>query len=130
MRTESSSATIALVIEPPANTFDQSLALIRVASELSRQAQWARADRRRPIYGASGIGWIDLASVIRAKIAAGLLPRDLPKRLRVSRGSGKACDGSEQPITRRHIDPRWWPLSVSIAPALASAHMRILQLRL
>ena len=79
MRTESSSATIGLVIElPPTNIFgqslglaDQSLRLTYVARKLRRQSVWSRASGRRPIYGASDIGQTSVTAVIQAKIAAG-----------------------------------------------------------
>jgi hypothetical protein len=58
-------------------------------------------------------GKADVAAVIQARIAAGLLPRDLPQKAWVGFGSGKPCDGCEQPITnqqREHeFDPPGWP---------------------
>jgi hypothetical protein len=55
----------------------------------------------------------DVAAVIRAKITAGLLPRDRPQKIRVGPGSDKACDGCEQPITKEQreyeFDPPGWP---------------------
>jgi hypothetical protein len=50
----------------------------------------------RPTEGGSNA---DLAAAIRAKVAAGLLPRDRPQKIWVGPGSGKACDGCELPIT-------------------------------
>ena len=55
------------------------------------------------------MGQSNLAGVIQAKIAAGLLPRERPKPVRVGRGSGKACDACEQPITRQHREIEFDP---------------------
>jgi hypothetical protein len=58
-------------------------------------------------------GEADVAAVIRAKIATGLLPRDRPQKVWVGLGSDKACDGCEQPITKEQreyeFDPLGWP---------------------
>ena len=58
-------------------------------------------------------GEADVAAVIRAKIAAGLLPRDRPQKVWVGPGSDKACDACEQPITKEQreyeFDPPGWP---------------------
>jgi hypothetical protein len=58
-------------------------------------------------------GEADVAALIHAKVAAGLLPRDLPQKVWVGFGSGKPCDGCEQPITnqqREHeFEPPSWP---------------------
>jgi hypothetical protein len=107
LRTESSSATLGPVIElPPTDIFgqslglvDHSLRLIRVTRDLRRSIVWSRAGRRRPIYGASDIGQTNLAGIIQAKIAAGLLPCARPEKMLVGYGSSKACDACEQPVT-------------------------------
>ena len=76
--------------------------------------EWSRAGRSRPIQGGSDIGQTDLTAVIQAKIAAGLLPRDRPKMVWVGRGSGKACDGCEQVITRQHREISFDPPSSAV----------------
>jgi hypothetical protein len=118
LHAESSSATIGLVVIAlaPANAFDRSLGLLdeskrlrRVAWDVRRSAVWSRAAHERQIHGASDIGQTDLTAVIQAKVAAGLLPRDRPKRVWVGRGSGKSCDGCEQAITRQHREVEFDP---------------------
>lgn len=94
---------------PPADTFDQSLALVGQAKDLRRAAEWARAGRRGPIHGASDIGQTNLADAIQGKLAAGLLPRDRPAKMWVGFGSGKACDACEQPITTREREYEFDP---------------------
>jgi hypothetical protein len=58
-------------------------------------------------------GEADVAALIHAKVAAGLLPRYRPERVWVGPGSDKACDGCEQPITKEQreyeFDPPGWP---------------------
>jgi hypothetical protein len=58
-------------------------------------------------------GEADVAALIQAKVAAGLLPRYRPERVWVGPGSDKPCDGCEQPITKEQreyeFDPPGWP---------------------
>jgi hypothetical protein len=42
-------------------------------------------------------------AAIRAKIAAGTLPRILPARVTRGRGDGQPCSGCEQPIDRVRV---------------------------
>jgi hypothetical protein len=81
-----------------ADIFDQSLALIDITRELHRRAVWARADRRRPVHGASDNGE-DLTSLIRAKIAAGRLPRAHVEKPRTGFGFDRLCSGCAVAIT-------------------------------
>ena len=45
-------------------------------------------------------GQAEVAAVVQAKVAAGLLPRGRPSKMWVGPGTGKICDGCEQPITK------------------------------
>jgi hypothetical protein len=49
-----------------------------------------------------GGGDSDLAAAIRAKVAAGLLPKDRPPKMWVGPGAEKPCDGCDLPITKDH----------------------------
>jgi hypothetical protein len=72
-------------------------------------------------------GEADVAAVIHVKIAAGLLPRDRPQRVWVGPGSGKPCDGCDQPITKEHpeyeFDPAGWPTIRLHSDCLAAWHV-------
>jgi len=68
------------------------------AGEVRRQSVWLQAGQCRQILGASDASPHPY-DVIRAKIAAGLLPRELPARMWVGPGLGKTCDGCGLPIT-------------------------------
>jgi hypothetical protein len=58
-------------------------------------------------------GEAEVAALIHAKMAAGLLPRVRPQKVWVGAGSDKACDGCEQPITNEQreydFNPPGWP---------------------
>jgi hypothetical protein len=47
-----------------------------------------------------GESYPDLTTVIRAKVAAGILPSDRPSKMWVGPGAGKECDGCDLPITK------------------------------
>jgi hypothetical protein len=55
----------------------------------------------------------DLAAIIRAKVAAGLLPPERPAKMWVGPGAGTKCDGCDLPITtdqrEYEFDPTGWP---------------------
>jgi len=59
-------------------------------------------------------GQADVAAVVQAKVAAGLLPRERPSKMWVGPGTGKTCDSCEQPITKDdreyEFDPPGWPI--------------------
>ena len=46
----------------------------------------------------------DLAIAVRAKLAAGTLPRTAPTEMWVGNGKGRPCDVCDQPITRAEIE--------------------------
>ena len=63
----------------------------------------------RPVEGGSNA---DLAAVIRAKVANGLLPYSKPPKLWVGPGTGQVCDGCDLPIIsdqrEYEFDPPGW----------------------
>jgi hypothetical protein len=64
-------------------------------------------------------GQAEVAAVIQAKVAAGLLPRECPPKMWVGPGTGKSCDGCDQLITK---DDREYEFDLPEWPTLRLHH--------
>jgi hypothetical protein len=77
-------------------------------------------------------GDAEVAALIQAKVAAGLLPRYRPERVWVGPGSDKPCDGCDQPITKKHreyeFDPPGRPTIRLHSDCLAAWHVERMKL--